>query len=38
MKKTKLKNRFKHLKEKFYPSNDLGDYNAYNPETKFFYN
>ncbi len=37
MKKTKIKTRFKHLKEEFYPSTDLGYYEIYKPETIFFY-
>ncbi len=35
--KFRFKNRFKHLEEKFYPSTDLGYYEIYKPETKFFY-
>jgi hypothetical protein len=35
--KIKFKYRFEHLKEKFYPSTDLGYYVVYNPETVFFY-
>jgi len=38
MKKTKIKTRFKHLEEKFYPSSDLGSYEIYKPETVFLYN
>ena len=36
MKKYKFKNRFKHLREKFNPSSDLGSYDVYKPETLFF--
>jgi len=37
MTKIKFKNRFKHLREEFHPSTDLGYYEVYNPETVFFY-
>jgi hypothetical protein len=35
--KFKIKYRFKHLEEKFYPSSDLGYNELYKPETLFFY-
>jgi hypothetical protein len=36
--KYKFRYKFKHLKEEFYPSNDLGDYGIYKPKSIFFYN
>jgi hypothetical protein len=35
MMKIRLKDRLEHLKEKFYPSRDLGYYEVYNPETVY---
>jgi hypothetical protein len=35
--KIKFKDRFAHLKEKFYPSTDLGNYEVYNLETVYLY-
>jgi len=35
MKKIKFKNRFKHLKEEFHPSTDLGYYEIYKPQPLF---
>jgi hypothetical protein len=35
--KFKIKDRLGHLKEKFYPSRDLGYYEVYNPETVYVY-
>jgi hypothetical protein len=35
--KIKFKDRFAHLKEKFYPSTDLGNYDVYNLETLYIY-
>ncbi len=35
--KVRFKNRLKHLKEKFYPLTDLGNYEIYNLETVYIY-